>query len=227
MYKVINKPVIGDDVVKVLPCPRLRYGCFAVYVSEENDPIWKTCREEFSRQWLSHTSILFSLGSSVSMNRVANFIRHFERILTIYGSPYDTDFTLTSFNKTNLDWAIRVDPSPFWSSSVVRRQLFTILLRCGKNYDPENEWSFDDALFSDQEGYSLTTKNAVLRFLAGNVRYGDVPQDTIVSSWGWVSTFGSASGSESLEQKACNLLNRYPDAKQMPETTFNSLIGSH
>ena len=72
------------------------------------------------------------------------------------------------FGPTQRKTIMWIRPSRWWTVKAMRRSLFTILLRAGSNYNMDLD-NFEEALYSNQ--YSLNTKYAVQRFLAGNTLY--------------------------------------------------------
>jgi hypothetical protein len=116
---------------------------------------WYHCRENFDKHF-PETGFLFlngekgdELGASV-----ATFIAEVENRLNL-----KTKTVISGFK--NLHNVCYIKFSPWWKKNILRRQFFTILLRCGMNYNK----SFENALYSDK--YTQVTKEAVKLFFAG------------------------------------------------------------
>ena len=96
-------------------------------------------------------------------------------------SGFSSNCSQSTFEETNLNYAIWINPSNFWKNCQIRMSLFSILLRCGSLYNPEED-NYEEALFS--QDYSKRTKPAVMRFLFGFTNFNGEQQNQ-----GWVRTF--------------------------------------
>jgi hypothetical protein len=120
---------------------------------------WYYCRELFHGQ-LYNLPLFFFSHDSRKGNHVAAFMRKVEDTL---GVEPRSDFGPTQ--RKTIMW---VEPSRWWTMRAMRRSLFTILLRAGTSYIPSRD-NFQEALHSDP--YSIATRYAVERFLAGHTVY--------------------------------------------------------
>ena len=134
------------------------------YVSQ-----WYRCREIWHLELKESPFFFFSHEKGYG-ERVASFIWQVEKRL---GVPF------SEMGPTNRHTVMWVEPSSWWIERSMRRSLFTIFMRAGKYYDPQQD-NFKDALFGDE--YICLTYYAVERFLSGHTRYvGRVS--------GWVTQF--------------------------------------
>lgn len=146
---------------------------------------WHDCRESFAPSFKKDTKHFLFAHRPNNGTSILNFINDFERRLKLksftqlvgcsnrVNSRNSVGATMRS-QKTGISLVI---PSSFWKRTNLRRQLFTILLRCGRNY----KGNFEQALYS--HSYTKRTKVAIEKFLKGKTRYrGKI-------NGGWVSTF--------------------------------------
>ena len=167
--------MIGDAIK---PCPPTfcdsGVGYFAI-----DSPIlrWERCRENFAGIFTADKQGLFfvcrdsSPGADVD---VASFLIKTEEII---GLP-----EYSTFLRTDNLRVIWVEPSSFWMTCAMRRQVFTIFLRAGINYLADKD-NYEDALWSEER--ARESKRAIMRFLFGYVRY--IPNQE--EKTGWVATF--------------------------------------
>lgn len=153
----------------------IRSGMFVPCVKNEKNVTssnyWFDCRESFAVSFKNKTKNFLFAHTNNNGENILNFINNFERRLEL------KSFTQLVGCTNRLDISL-VIPSRFWTRTSIRRQLFTILLRCGRNYKKRN---FKHALYSHD--YTKKTKSAVEKFLKGKTRYrGKL-------NGGWVSTF--------------------------------------
>lgn len=120
---------------------------------------WFFCREWFQQHSQGVTRILYSHRKNQTED-IARFIRKVENKLKL---PIKTKIGPTQ--RTTISW---IKVVPFWTRSGMRRSFFTMMLRCGQNYDWE-ENNFEEALFSIR--YTHGTKYAVSKFLSGHTSY--------------------------------------------------------
>ena len=92
----------------------------------------------------------------------------------------------SKFFKTNLNFALWVEPSNFWMKCPMKRSLFTLLLRCGQFYNYNN---YEQALYSEE--YSKSTKKALQRFLYGFTEFEYEGEKFEGIGKGWASYFAN------------------------------------
>lgn len=119
---------------------------------------WLYCREYFQDESAGITKMLFCHTAHRCKN-IAAFLNIVEDKLKISKS------IVGPTQRYNISW---LNISRFWTSTSMKRSLFTILLRCGVNYKPKED-NFDSALFSNV--YTKNTEYAVRRFLDGHTKY--------------------------------------------------------
>jgi hypothetical protein len=168
---------------------RPEYGEYSLELEELN---WESCRERFSKSFKQTSKGLYFSCSENKRENIRSFIEKTEEIL-ISGALIKMCYS--KFYKTNLSFAIRIEPSDFWMNCSMKRSLFTMLLRCGISYDFKN---YEAALFSTQ--YSKITKNALIRFLYGFTEYNDSNQIFEGLGKGWVSLFSNLDNSSICEK---------------------------
>ena len=168
-----------EDVIKkakqVTKKPRI--GEFSVDGAELN---WTYCREYFSEQFNEQNSgFFFSCGQS-QQEKISSFIFKTEDVLNI-----SLNIQNSKFYSTNLNFAFWIEPSFFWVSCPMRRSLFTILLRAGLDYNASN---YEDCLYNNK---TISTKNAIQRFLFGFTEFKD--EDAILEGVGkgWINYFAN------------------------------------
>ena len=120
---------------------------------------WITCRDNFQADPTNIKKFLFVSGYNMGMNVIA-FIDKFEATLGLR--------QITLMGLTQRKDTIWIQPTSWWTKYAMRRSLFTILLRAGRNYKRSKD-NFEEALFSVI--YTQRTKYALERFLNGNTRY--------------------------------------------------------
>jgi hypothetical protein len=153
---------------------------FTNHPANGNPVQWVYCRETFARRF--HTfpqdakNFYFCCGKK-GIDRFSKFISKTEQII----SGFSSNCSQSTFEETNLNYAIWINPSNFWKNCQIRMSLFSILLRCGSLYNPEED-NYEEALFS--QDYSKRTKPAVMRFLFGFTNFNGEQQNQ-----GWVRTF--------------------------------------
>jgi len=147
---------------------------------------WYKCREEFSNRFEASTTGFFfgHKPEAIYFEKIVKFIEKTENVLSLVNDIKNR----TTFKKTTRPWAIWLEPSSFWTCQLVRRSLFTILLRASFFYDPKKD-NYDEALF--QEKYLQQTKLAVCRFMFGYTNLKNAEQMTGGSN-GWYAHFNSA-----------------------------------
>ena len=158
-------------------------GCFLI----EN--AWEKCRDSFARFFSKDTTFfVFSHAADIKIGEaIASFIAKVEKILEVEQS---------SFCLTNRPYALWIEPSSFWKKCIVRRSLFSALLRAGQQYNP-NVDNFEQALYSDV--YTAQTKNAVMRFLFGFTKFNEEEARRLLNfnptpANGWYCVFNGING---------------------------------
>ena len=136
---------------------------------------WYYCREWFHDQSHGVRRILYTHKSGKTDN-LAHFIRKVERRLKV-----EPKTEIGPTQRKTISW-VRV--SPWWTNSSMKRSFFTMMLRCGQNYDIDKE-DFNDALYSI--AYTRETEYAVKRFLAGYTLYAGYTK-------GWYQAFRWGNG---------------------------------
>jgi hypothetical protein len=158
---------------------RLRSGSFSK-VSSAEEGTWQAsdfvyCREYFLDESPGIRRMLFYHKKNKSYN-IASFMHQIERKLHVQPR--------TRFGPTQRATVTWIQVSPFWSTTAMKRSLFTALLRCGANYCWTKN-NFDEALISIQ--YTRGTQQALRRFLSGYTRYTGKQK-------GWYSQFRWGAG---------------------------------
>ena len=143
---------------------------------------WLYCREYFQEESTGIRRMLFCHTAHRCKN-IAAFIFQIENKLNI-----DEKTIIGPTQRYNISW-IRL--SPWWSSTSMKRSLFTIFLRCGVFYKIKED-NFEDAVFSSI--YTKNTKYAVQRFLEGNTRYNGKKS-------GWYNQFFWGGGNKAKHKK--------------------------
>jgi hypothetical protein len=111
----------------------------------------------FSRFFTKRTAYIGFAGAQLNVQKLNAFFQIIEDRLNL------PDNKRTKFFVCNKSFIVICKVSTFWRENSLRRQFFTMFLRCGAIYFKRD---FDVAL----EKYTLTkaTKNAILFFLEGN-----------------------------------------------------------
>lgn len=171
-------------------------GYFAVD-DEQQAASWDKCREQFAARFIESSKGLFFCHDTNEGCRTASFLIKTEQVIGI--ADRRRPFNYSMFAETDRANILWVGPSYFWMGSEVRRQLLTVILRAGMNYNPSKN-DYEEALWKpDQLGnnYTAKTKAAISRFLYGFTDY--VPPDAS-SAWGsftnkvgWVTLFENKS----------------------------------
>lgn len=138
---------------------------------------WVSCRDAFQSESSNIKKFLFVQG----LNKGLNVIAFIDKVEIILGVHPKTCMGLTQ--RKDIIW---IEPSSWWTKSGMRRSLFTILLRAGRNYKRSKD-NFKEALFSIE--YTKDTKFAVERFLNGYTKYQG-------RTSGWLNQFSWCEPSE-------------------------------
>lgn len=143
---------------------RLKKGSFSCVDFKKDDGTlvakeWFYCREYFHNYSQGIRSLLFCHIKCRGKN-IAAFINRVEEMVGV--SPR-SKFGPTQ--RYDISW---IKISPWWSTTSMRRSLFTILIRCGQFYNYRKD-NFDEALLSSR--YTRQTEFAVRRFLSGHTKY--------------------------------------------------------
>jgi len=169
-------------------------GCFGVD-DDQQSTTWDKCREQFAARFNEASRGLFFCHDTNEGNRIASFLVKTEQVIGI-ADRRKSYSTFAETDRANILW---IGPSSFWMESEIKRQLLTIVLRQGMNYNPDKD-NYEDALWMPDgvgNSYAAKTKLAVTRFLYGFTDY--VPPDAS-SAWGnfnnkvgWVTIFENKS----------------------------------
>lgn len=147
---------------------------------------WEKCREQFSYKFTEVLQGFYFCHVPLEGYNVASFIAKTEEIIGFVDFLHS--YASSQFCQTDRENVLWVEPSRFWSKCEMRRQLFTILLRSGMNYNPAIN-NYEQALWSkDKMGnnYALETQLAIMRFLFGFTQYVN---DVVNYKTGWWTTF--------------------------------------
>lgn len=138
---------------------------------------WYSCRESFSPCFTPKTpGILFSVANVTEQKQVIAFIGEIETRLNLAER--------TTFIPTDNARILVVQLSPWWRTNLAKRQLLTILLRCGRVYTGKN---FDAAVSS--QNYLASTLVAFNHFMAGNYFVKPGGNERIKKAGGWFNYF--------------------------------------
>lgn len=148
-------------VRKVLVTQRPTPGQLAVVRSVREDGVliagpWFDCRELWHAEYKGRNDVVLIAHKAGHHKRLRAFISLAEELLGASSSD---------IAPTQRKTITCIVPSDFWWSIPIRRSLFSILLRCGLNY----EGDFDEALLSNS--HALETKEAIERFFGGHTYY--------------------------------------------------------
>jgi len=132
---------------------------------------WYYCRDLFHGQ-LYNCNLFFFAHHSSKGRSVAEFMQKIESMVGV--DP------ISSYGPTQRKSIMWIRPSKWWTAKAMRRSFFTVLLRAGNGYSYTKN-NFEEALFSDP--YTIGSKYAVERFLAGNTVYTGKKR-------GWYRQFG-------------------------------------
>lgn len=154
-----------------------------LFSPEKDELAWQKCREQFAKTFSRDTSGFFFSHENEKREGIILFVLKCEDIL----SEVSEKFEKSKFSKTNLNFALWVEPSEFWKVCEMRRSFFTILLRCGLCYRPEDD-NFEESLYS--QSYTKKTKDATQRFFFGFTRYAGNKGECLSGiGKGWVNSF--------------------------------------
>jgi hypothetical protein len=148
--------------------------------SRDDKLLWDRCREEFAKRLSSTESGFYFCGKIGQNEKIVHFLKKTETILDLK--------EFSAFSKTTKPEIIWIYPSLFWMNCSLKRQLLTIFLRAGINYNIEVD-NYEEALWSPDimgKTYAAETKLAICRFLYGYTEYkGRI-------DGGWWGLFNSA-----------------------------------
>ena len=153
---------------------------------------WYTCRESFlNRAFIQNIEFIFAHAPKAGP-RIANFIKIAEQKLKIKNPTKIYGFK----NASNRSLIM---PATWWTSTMVRRQLFTILLRCGRTFGEDSD--FTETLFRNP--YTKGTQQAVKKFFNGYTKF----MGSMTAFNGWYRHF-NPNLSRSNYQKFLNQLKK-------------------
>ena len=120
---------------------------------------WTYCREYFHEGSHGIRQFLFVCKRGKARN-IAAFMHEVEQRLKLRKT--------TKFGPTQRHNVIWVEVSPWWTSTSMKRSLFTAFLRTGSSYALTKD-NFEEALYSTR--YTAETRLAINRFLSGHTKY--------------------------------------------------------
>lgn len=146
---------------------------------------WQNCREKFASFFDEDTEgFFFSHNPIEDFDRISEFIMKTEKILEL-----ETYSKIVQTNHEDFSW---IEPAYFWKCCSLRRNLFTVFLRCALDYTDD----YKQALLTNK--LSRSSFRAICRFLYGFTKYtGDdlysyYPQSSLIKR-GWVEIFSNKS----------------------------------
>ncbi len=173
---------------------RPAYGCFALAnktkSGADKNSVWHSCRENFAKIWQISPVIMFSDGSK-QREKIAQFIALAEEKLGLKEFSQVTGFE-------NREWQVLIEPTAWWTTSELRRQFFTALLRASRYYKNDSliPWDNGKHIEDKKDEFSTTlystmyfalTKKATKMFFDG---YTTVDSTVIMAgNHGWYYYF--------------------------------------
>lgn len=161
---------------------------------------WLTCREYFQDESSGIRRILFVHTAHRTKN-ISSFINILENLLEI-----EEKTIVGPTQRYNISW---IRASSWWTTTSMKRSLFTILLRCGTNYKIKQN-NFEEALFSVV--YTKNTRYAVERFIKGHTKYTGKKK-------GWYNQFywggGGLARKRKMTDDEIDKLLIYPNKKDL------------
>ena len=167
-------------------------GQFALEPEASKPIVWDHCREQFLGKMTSEIKGFYFSNYYEKSEDVASFVAKFENILAVSHE----NFILSNFNKTDKDNILWISPSRFWFDCMLKKSLFTLVLRASLNYDIKID-NFENCFFGEFQENKLIkeTKTAFIRFMYGFTKYtGKLPENLTNSNstlirHGWHSEF--------------------------------------
>ena len=151
-------PEIQNEVYKV-PKPTQYAGSFCTLDNKgEKQNEWHSCRETYAGKFTRQASFMLFSHKPNARDNIQAFFSKVENVLNLKKNR-------TLVVKTDKPNISKIVVSNWWRKYLVRRQLFTILLRSAQNYKIADD-NFEAALYSDK--YASETKAAVAHFMKGN-----------------------------------------------------------
>lgn len=144
-----------------------------------------SCREVFAKSFQPKvTTMFFNAGAR---HKVVNLAVFFKQLEDKLGIPNDKKSTFRNYTGGDKDskGVAAVIVSSWWMVSEVRRQAFTIFLRCGTEFRGD----FDAAVLSNN--YAKATIHAIKYFMEGNTQLA-AGEAAMEGANGWYSRFHSA-----------------------------------
>jgi hypothetical protein len=149
---------------------------------------WFSCREIFAGSFTKVTSqFFFGVSNFAECQSIAYFFMEVEKRLGITDN--------VCIQPTDYNNLVIIHIPKWWRANYARRQLFTILLRCGVYYAA----SFEEALKA--VNYSSATLKAVNKFLEGNTYVRRGGDNQIAANGGWYNTFNGGKNLDILIDK--------------------------
>ena len=146
-------------------------GQFALEPESNKSIVWDHCREQFLGKMTFEMSGFYFSHYANKSEDVALFINKIEKILSISIE----NIVFSTFCKTDKDHVIWVCPSSFWMDCVLKKSLFTLLLRVSLNFDKDKN-NFENCIFGDflENKLLKETKCAFIRFMFGFTKFDGV-----------------------------------------------------
>ncbi len=156
-----------------------------VYMNHENKAMNENCRERLARHFTPTSSGFYMGVLEKEIENCPRFMWKVEELLKLKEH--------SNFAPTKTKGLLWVQPCQWWKDCIMRRSLFTALIRAGIYYDLKKD-NFEQSLFSAQ--YLNSTKRALMRFLFGFTKYVGPELDTNPGSGlivrGWSEIFSNA-----------------------------------
>jgi len=173
-------------------------GQFALEAEPNKTISWDHCREQFLGKMNNINGFFFSHLPNKGKD-IAFFVHKFELILSISLE----NMIFSTFAETDKDHVLWISPSKFWFDCLLKKSLFTLVIRSGLNYDFEKN-NFDDCLFGEYVENKMIreTKSAFKRFMYGFTKFTGIlplastnPTSTLIRH-GWHSEFNFADNND-------------------------------
>lgn len=154
------------------------------FAKEGDQFYFEECREKFAPYFTDKTNGFYFKHGIGQVLGVARFVLKTEKILKL---PEHS-----RFGKTNRKTILWVEPSTFWKTCEMRQSLYTLILRAGLCYVPEQD-NYESALLGEE--FIKHTKDAIARFLFGFTKYRGpaLGGSSTLRQTGWHHIFSYAS----------------------------------
>jgi hypothetical protein len=138
--------------------PTTYAGAFSKIYENGSQDSWQSCREVFAASFTRKCETFLFSHKPNTTAAIQAFFSKIENILKLKKNRT----VVIPTTKANISY---IQVPDWWRKYLIRRSLFTILLRSGQNYKPQID-NFEQALYSDR--YANETKEALAAFLSGN-----------------------------------------------------------